>query len=208
MTVPLLQNGLLDLSKTPDHLIPIAQRNAIQSPLLRLPAEIRSKIFQYATGGGHFLIAMPHEGNITDLRRSGVYLPQVSRQIYSETATLIFENNTFALDVDRMLISWVPYRSEQLLPLFINALIPAQRASIRELEFIGLNQLLPLAHRFQDREPPLTAVFPNLGVIWLAEGYEEIFGPLARRFPDMNASDFVNYIVTSGEHKRVDIAWY
>ena len=67
--VKLLDNGLLDLSETPAHLVEThvyrtlmdlevfwliassVRRNATESPLLRLPAEIRNRIFEYALGG-------------------------------------------------------------------------------------------------------------------------------------------------------------
>ncbi|KAJ4345845.1 beta transducin [Didymosphaeria variabile] len=227
MTVPLLPNGLLDLSKTPDHLIPTVQHNATKSPLLRLPAEIRSNIFQYATSGTEFVIEPVNQGhgrkvsiddlsgrNTTDLRRIGMYLPQVSRQIYSETATLVFENNIFALEPLPLALN--PYGSSnpygysdrreryELLPRFISALIPAQRASIRELKFTGLNHHIPLIICFRDREPALTADFPNLEVVWLKAGSEKYLSRLARCLSNRGEPDIVNY----GEHKRVGIAFY
>ncbi|KAL5425521.1 hypothetical protein PMIN07_011887 [Paraphaeosphaeria minitans] len=50
-SVRLLENGLLDLSETPKHLVEVARRNVIESHLLRLPAEIRCRIFEFALSG-------------------------------------------------------------------------------------------------------------------------------------------------------------
>ncbi|KAF1975264.1 hypothetical protein BU23DRAFT_634399 [Bimuria novae-zelandiae CBS 107.79] len=47
--VQILENGLLDLRETPDHLKSIVYKNAFESPLLQIPAEIRLMIFEYAT---------------------------------------------------------------------------------------------------------------------------------------------------------------
>ncbi|ORY01978.1 hypothetical protein BCR34DRAFT_592057 [Clohesyomyces aquaticus] len=45
------EDGLLDLSETPWSVVRIAQRNSTLSPLLRLPAEIRSRVWQYCFDG-------------------------------------------------------------------------------------------------------------------------------------------------------------
>ncbi|KAJ8110974.1 hypothetical protein OPT61_g6316 [Boeremia exigua] len=44
------KNGLLNLEETPAHLVATVKLNA-ESPLLRLPAEIRNKIWSFACGG-------------------------------------------------------------------------------------------------------------------------------------------------------------
>ncbi|KAL1603499.1 beta transducin [Paraconiothyrium brasiliense] len=46
-----LKNGLLDMGMTPPWMIEIVKRNATESPLLRLPGEIRNKIWDYAMTG-------------------------------------------------------------------------------------------------------------------------------------------------------------
>lgn len=53
-TVPLLENGLLDLGVTPAHLVAIAAKNA-KTPLLSLPPEIKKIIFDYVTYGNRLV---------------------------------------------------------------------------------------------------------------------------------------------------------
>jgi hypothetical protein len=99
-----------------------AQRNAIESPLLRLPSEIQSIIWTFAVGVGlvyiryrclnerrrsKFPLRATGYGVAFDGRRisvtnnkqlSAFHLPEVCRQIYAETATLAYSTNTFLLD--------------------------------------------------------------------------------------------------------------
>ncbi|KAF2118566.1 hypothetical protein BDV96DRAFT_643807 [Lophiotrema nucula] len=44
--IKLLENGLLDLRESPDHLNDVAKHNAIISALLRLPAELRNQTWE------------------------------------------------------------------------------------------------------------------------------------------------------------------
>ncbi|KAF2437386.1 hypothetical protein P171DRAFT_526943 [Karstenula rhodostoma CBS 690.94] len=102
--VKLLDNGLLDLSETP------------ASPLLRLPPEIRTRIFKFAWGGETIKVktryscvraARIHIGDTDDdwmacrTCHGRLYLAPlvrsagVSRQIYSEFASFGFALNTF-----------------------------------------------------------------------------------------------------------------
>ena len=99
-----------------------AQRNARDSPLLRLPAEIRNMIFRYAVGGNEIHVQRAFvyrtskkwrdnsnsywHGRATHLgdRRlkalaqgTAFHFPEVCRQIYAETATLAYAINTFIL---------------------------------------------------------------------------------------------------------------
>jgi hypothetical protein len=93
---------------------PRAQRNATESPLLRLPREIRSIIWTYAVQVDLVRIQSKRQGpqrvtgcavalnagrtHITgDRQRSAFHLPEVCRQVYAETATLAYSTNTFLL---------------------------------------------------------------------------------------------------------------
>ncbi|KAI4662024.1 uncharacterized protein J4E78_004815 [Alternaria triticimaculans] len=81
----------------------ISEMNRQRSPLLRLPAEIRNKIYGYALGGMELRIsyrtrkfallsALSYDPSVslTPLHRR-VGLTLVSRQLYAETKTLPFE---------------------------------------------------------------------------------------------------------------------
>ncbi|KAF2682608.1 hypothetical protein K458DRAFT_405377 [Lentithecium fluviatile CBS 122367] len=68
-----------------------AQQNSVSSPLLRLLSEIRSKIFNYALSAQR--IRMKSVSAPSSIP-SPIALPQVCRQLYSETATLGYSNNT------------------------------------------------------------------------------------------------------------------
>lgn len=139
------KSGLLNLERTPAYLIPTyvkleAIRGTIstddirsvksnaETPLLRLPAEIRNLIWSFACGG--LLVKMrclsfsyskqqdkggaisyPHDKDLArnakslkDINRdrrptkvlSAFHLPEVSRQIYSETVLTSYKENVFA----------------------------------------------------------------------------------------------------------------
>ena len=67
-----------------------------ESPLLRLPAEIRNMIYAHTLGGHSWSISMsggkPHADNHT---KQALALLQVNRQIYSETHLHPYLHNTF-----------------------------------------------------------------------------------------------------------------
>ncbi|KAL1603566.1 hypothetical protein SLS60_005154 [Paraconiothyrium brasiliense] len=126
--VKLLDNGLLDLSETPAHLVEIVRRNATESPLLRLPAEIRNCIFKYALGGDTIEVARTFDCDVPHHKESkampmcpqcrGYFdavpfpLIQVCRMVYAETAILGYALNTFAFcdgfSGIRAMLKWVP----------------------------------------------------------------------------------------------------
>ncbi|KAH3968827.1 hypothetical protein HBI81_129500 [Parastagonospora nodorum] len=89
-----LENGLIDVTPTGDY-IAITERNSTESPLLRLPAEIRNIIFEYVVSG-HTIRMISEWGKscwpIAKRRRFS--LARVSRQTYNETALLTYTGNT------------------------------------------------------------------------------------------------------------------
>jgi hypothetical protein len=121
-----------------------AQRNAIESPLLRLPSEIRSIIWTFAVGVSlvHIncqSVYMRRQSNLplraigygvafnerriivaNNRQLSAFHLPEVCRQIYAETATLAYSTNTFLIG---------PYTSD-----WIRALSLTQRRAITRVE--------------------------------------------------------------------------
>jgi len=72
--------------------------NSINSPLLRLPAEIRTMIFTHVFRGQHYLFSKRHDYTITcgeTFTQMDISLLVVSRQTYAETGMLPYELGTF-----------------------------------------------------------------------------------------------------------------
>ncbi|KAF2662775.1 hypothetical protein K491DRAFT_709439 [Lophiostoma macrostomum CBS 122681] len=98
-----LKNGLVSLLRTPSEMVPITKRNA-ETPLLRLPAEIRNRIFEFALGGNiidiHKRRGTPRgafalrSGPSTNVRMLLGVL-EVCRQIYHEAPTIPYSYNIF-----------------------------------------------------------------------------------------------------------------
>ncbi|KAF2442627.1 hypothetical protein P171DRAFT_497565 [Karstenula rhodostoma CBS 690.94] len=98
----ILDNGMLSLEHTPAHLVHLVQQNA-ESLLLRLPPEIRNKIFRYVLAGLRVevraFMAAPRLYRVGPSNKcrspsTNVSLLQVCRQIYNETATLVCSGET------------------------------------------------------------------------------------------------------------------
>jgi hypothetical protein len=72
------------------------------SPLLRLPAELRNKIWEYALGAMEFRLLYRSSRKIPvqpkpSEKKNAFALLRVCRQIYSETAPLSFAVNSFSI---------------------------------------------------------------------------------------------------------------
>jgi hypothetical protein len=79
-----------------------------QSPLLRLPAEIRNQIYEYVMCNQTIAInARPP--------RSVFSLPRTCRQIYHETELLFYSGNMFQTREDIVLKEWLAARSARQL---------------------------------------------------------------------------------------------
>ncbi|KAJ4382930.1 beta transducin [Didymella sp. IMI 355093] len=173
------RNGLVNLEKTPADLLKIAKRNATASPLLRLPPEIRNKIWSFAIGGQ--LVVLPDEENskgfairiklkedstgyipltfcgqeahfeITKLR-AAFHLPEVCRQVYSETVLTSYRENVFLCD------SVYPATKTSF-----GRLKAAQRKAITAVEF---NPWVLYSHvALISTIQPVTSTLPNMKVI-------------------------------------------
>ena len=81
------------------------RRNEAESSLLRLPAELRNKIYEYAVGGHvielisskkkpHYKMLSQANGHYTALANPTV-LSKICRQLHKETALLPYSLNTF-----------------------------------------------------------------------------------------------------------------
>ncbi|CAN9439550.1 unnamed protein product [Alternaria alternata] len=80
----------------------ITKRNAIESPLLRLPPEIRNGIYTYVFGNTrylfrdyHFSIRTPVTFTPDKVEYQRLSLPLVCRQLHHETRLLPYELGTF-----------------------------------------------------------------------------------------------------------------
>jgi hypothetical protein len=107
------------------------RRNGEESPLLRLPAELRNKIYEYAIGGHvielfdstkkpHYNMLSQADGHYTALANPTV-LSKICRQLHSETALLPYSLNTFHGHLRRI------HR-------FLKGLTKAQREQIKSVE--------------------------------------------------------------------------
>ncbi|KAJ8110972.1 hypothetical protein OPT61_g6314 [Boeremia exigua] len=169
------KNGILNLEKTPPHLVDTVRRNATKSPLLRLPPEIRNQIWYFTMGGQ--LIAFPnrnhakgcavmcetradagfccprsHSNYIYPTMRLQVeaafHLPEVCRQIYAETALTAYQQNTFIFKAGSMA-----------------CLTAAQRRAITKVQ-INIGRLhCHMEHDFLQRWNPITHLLPNASCI-------------------------------------------
>ncbi|KAF2118563.1 hypothetical protein BDV96DRAFT_390467 [Lophiotrema nucula] len=118
--IKLLSNGLLDVANVSDHLKENVRCNSVSSPLLRLPGELRNKIWYYAAEDTEVYVTFhkkptsksrhrPAEvingevrqnGHHTTIDQSIFCLPQVCRQVYAETATLAYARSKFTFPAD------------------------------------------------------------------------------------------------------------
>ncbi|KAJ4345799.1 uncharacterized protein N0V89_011934 [Didymosphaeria variabile] len=139
------KNGLLDASipHNATHLMELAQRNSTQSPLLRLAPEIRNTIWEYAIGGSRIrvfsatyfdrpskLSYWPFDPSGEPIMKSAFQLHKVCRQVYAETAPLLYTLNMFSFyhvsDMDR----WIKLRPIGQLQLMTSIEVPFQYFSL------------------------------------------------------------------------------
>lgn len=104
-----------------------AQRNQRESLFLRLPAEIRCTIYEYALGGKHYTTSKDLGGKTSNSRSliapHPLALLSACQQIYAETAVLPFRLNTFSFQVNLDLSKWA------------DDLLPGQRDAVEALRF-------------------------------------------------------------------------
>ncbi|CAO2657064.1 Nn.00g058670.m01.CDS01 [Neocucurbitaria sp. VM-36] len=132
-----LRNKGLVSMKTSKDLQSVTTDNALGPPLLRLPPELRNMIWKFAlrptrsncikidVTGYDALLHRPRPSwpiNRREvLKDFAANLPLVCQQIYSETATMIYSENTFA------------FFSESHAEIWLSKRLLAQRESIRSL---------------------------------------------------------------------------
>lgn len=104
---------------------PRAQRNLKKSPLLRLPPEVRHRIFEYALSGGYItLVGFKNVSRavVAGGRKNLFALSRVCRQTYVETALMPFALTTFTYYGDKQFS----------LDLWAKARLPVQVAAVRK----------------------------------------------------------------------------
>ncbi|KAF2831131.1 hypothetical protein CC86DRAFT_463099 [Ophiobolus disseminans] len=132
------KNGLVDVSAIPDYLVSAVERNATSSPLLRLPGELRNKIYALAIGKhyakikrkvysetaeSYFVRTVGYAQvslQVKTCQPTAFHLPEVCRQIYCDTAIMAYQRHIFIVD------SFDLGEESQ----FIAALLPAQRNAV------------------------------------------------------------------------------
>ncbi|KAF1997466.1 hypothetical protein P154DRAFT_524797 [Amniculicola lignicola CBS 123094] len=111
-------DGLFNVSPIGEYL-KLAQANSAQSPLLRLPAELRNKIFEYALT--YETQEVSHNGCLRTKARHCLSLHRVCGQTYNETALMFMKNTLFSFCFGSHLRLWALSRPK------------AQREAVTEL---------------------------------------------------------------------------
>ncbi|OCL10800.1 hypothetical protein AOQ84DRAFT_336894 [Glonium stellatum] len=116
-----------------------SERNAQESPLLKLPGELRNKIWNYVLGDRTLHIEHTAANDLTaegerprDLTNRGLSLCclRVCRQIYTEARHLPYSSNTFA------------FRNTSTYQFFTPSLLPKQRRLITKLNLLVTDVLI------------------------------------------------------------------
>ncbi|KAJ4345844.1 uncharacterized protein N0V89_011979 [Didymosphaeria variabile] len=164
-------NGLLELSKAPDHLVAIVTKNATESPLLRLPAEMRNRIFRFASGGCEIHItrrplrAVSSETPppLLDANEPAFLYAKVFEQVTDHPLTLSHTGLNLAL-VSRQVYCGVGLWLSE----FMTALKPAQIAAFQSilLKNNGRAVLLELFDLLTRRRR-MTSTFPAMQKIFI-----------------------------------------
>jgi hypothetical protein len=74
-------------------------RNQCESPLLRLPGEIKNQVYEYALGGKTWTIWRGQD-DVCNKRKDALALLRVCRQLHADTAALPFKLSIFAHNGD------------------------------------------------------------------------------------------------------------
>ncbi|KAF3046619.1 hypothetical protein E8E12_011254 [Didymella heteroderae] len=98
-----LENGMLDVTRKSGKHVKAIKANS-QSPLLRLPPELRNRIWEYTLGGHVFDVTTRgifkrrkriFKAKVWGLPKNTFALLGVCRQIYAETVLLPYRHNAF-----------------------------------------------------------------------------------------------------------------
>ncbi|PSN62963.1 hypothetical protein BS50DRAFT_591190 [Corynespora cassiicola Philippines] len=184
-TVKIRDDGLVD-TNGPAEYMEIAKKNAIQSPLLRLPVEIRKSISEY-TLSGHVITIQSQSGYLHEIhlqpisKRLAFGLTKVCRQIYAETASIPYALNRFILT--RLMI--FPYEDRLVYGIYPATMgewmknrLPAQLCTTKTVELL----LIAWYNNHPLVEIDIWASFPNLERLYVPTSYHcDLGGILERR---------------------------
>lgn len=176
----LLDNGLVDGSRVVD--CPIGAANARNSPLLRLPAELRNKIFKEAIGNNCISIVQERrpmgsthnvvknygppdhfQDKYPTLGESSAYyhIPLVCRQVYNETALLPYSLNIFSFKSAGLRRHVLP--EEVGIQKWLDGRLPVQISAITALLVSDKFAHMRLLHR----ELKFHSTFANLRIVYI-----------------------------------------
>ncbi|KAK7178872.1 hypothetical protein PSPO01_15057 [Paraphaeosphaeria sporulosa] len=141
---PKSMSGLLDVSVLEDvtDIAELTHRNSTESPLLRVPPEIRNRIWKHAVGGLEIHITgvgvlvsaqlsygtrpIGSRGYLLKHPRVAFHMHQVSRQAYFEVAPFIYTLNTFSFDYVGVMDRWIKNRAFGQMQFVTSINIPSQ----------------------------------------------------------------------------------
>ncbi|KAJ4382921.1 beta transducin [Didymella sp. IMI 355093] len=147
-----LENGMLDVTRKSSNNVKVIKADS-QSLLLRLPPELRNRIWEYALGGHVFDVVTRtvyerrkriNKAKVWDLPKNTFALLRVCRQIYAEPALLPYKHNAFR------------FKSEDAFD-WVASLRPVQQNLISEIHIATLDACCMLA---KDQIPQQCSLLP------------------------------------------------
>ncbi|KAH5281645.1 hypothetical protein HBI64_168480 [Parastagonospora nodorum] len=105
-------NGPLGVERKSGEFLKLTRKNQQESPLQRLPAELRNRIFEYVLSGNEYSIETKIGSFVTieDVSKApenAFALLEVSRQIFAETALLRLSLSVFSICSAGLLHQWL-----------------------------------------------------------------------------------------------------
>ncbi|KAH6879229.1 hypothetical protein BKA58DRAFT_378884 [Alternaria rosae] len=112
------KNGMLSVTPS-SYYLTIAKRNAEESDLLRLPPEIRNRIWGYVVSvehvyGGDLILGQPYD--MKDYSVPSVFY--ACRQMYADSCLLLYSLNDFRVHDDSSSVRWLDEKLPQQLAAF------------------------------------------------------------------------------------------
>ncbi|KAF2118409.1 hypothetical protein BDV96DRAFT_569855 [Lophiotrema nucula] len=159
----------------------LTKKNSIQSPLLRLPAELKDEIFSYVFGGQTIYVEHTRSAisqrlafvlqppDFTVLRSWSYFLEPLllCRHVYEEAKLHFYRHNIFV------------FRHEEALNVFLRERTQAQINAVSSLKPPALvYERIRDGMTFRNEAKTFKARFPNLKTVYLEEGWGQVRRPL------------------------------